>query len=505
MKNKTAQFANAGQSVTTLVEISNDIKIGEDGWAQIAPFGDFPGMALVDDGSGGMRREKAIQRIDKAAATNMVTEFKNCSIANRYLIGTKIFKGHPDVPGYEKKYPDKSPVGVFADLAVRDDGFYGQPVFTNEGDEARKTLRAFSGRWNADFVAEENGTKVYSPSVLISAGLTDRPNLPVQLLNEADAGEPTQSVPTPAERAEALSKAAHGASADAHEASRKAFMSGSAADHIAAFHAHSKASQCHTEACNCHVGMSNADIGDSHADHAEDHQGWAIRHARLAKKGGADMANDKTLAEAADKPEPEDLEKKIVTLANEIQTGKSALETAVKERGEIDSALQAAKAQVTVVEKARDEAAAKVATIENERNTARTDFANERKGHIDTILAWAIRHGKISYAEKETYRARLAVPDQKQFSNEATILLQVQKTKMNVEPVTVDRANQKVQLTTNQDRKEFMNSVIDQICKDKKWDRKNDYDKAYREFCRAYPALLGEQPEIQYRRNGAKK
>ena len=38
---------------TELLIFSNDLQLAADGWAQIAPLGEFPGLALVPDGRGG--------------------------------------------------------------------------------------------------------------------------------------------------------------------------------------------------------------------------------------------------------------------------------------------------------------------------------------------------------------------------------------------------------------------------------------------------------------------
>lgn len=185
--NLNIQFANEG--VTILVNIANELSIDTEGWAQIAPMGDYPGMALITGPDGRMQKVKAIQRIDKVAIANMVNEFKAARKGvKKFLNGCPIYVGHPDVPGYASRYPDKSPKGVFADIAERNGGFYGMPIFTNEGSELVETkkLRALSGRWEAEDAGEENGVKIYRPTRFISAGLTNQPNLPVQLLNEAE-------------------------------------------------------------------------------------------------------------------------------------------------------------------------------------------------------------------------------------------------------------------------------------------------------------------------------
>ncbi len=111
-----------------------------------------------------------------------------------------IYVGHPDVPGMEERWPDKMPVGTIADLEVRDNGLYARPAFSNEGMdlvESRK-YRAFSARWFAAPVGEENGAKVYRPDELKIAGLTNHPNLPVELFNEWTAGAATGPAGNPA-------------------------------------------------------------------------------------------------------------------------------------------------------------------------------------------------------------------------------------------------------------------------------------------------------------------
>lgn len=191
MKIAIVQFANASD---VLVEICNELKLDADGWAQIAPLGDFPGLALTYDDAGNLKKEKAIQRIDRQAVINMTNSYADArGGALKFLKGAPIFNGHPDIKGYEKRYPDKNPKGVFA--AVKDggaNGFIGEPVFTNEGLDLIEIARSkgkplgMSGRWSTELIGEENGVKVYRPKEFISAGLTPTPNLPVQMLNEKD-------------------------------------------------------------------------------------------------------------------------------------------------------------------------------------------------------------------------------------------------------------------------------------------------------------------------------
>lgn len=180
------QFANEGSEIITML---NELSLGADGMAHIAPLGDFPGMAMIPDGKGGYTKAKAIQRMDAEAVTQMANEYKSGTRGvSGYFKKRPLFVGHPDMPGFERQYPDKSPKGIFQNIVARDGGLYGELNLTDEGDQlvASKKYRALSGRWEAEFVCEENGVNIYRPTKFISAGLTNQPNLPVQLLNEAE-------------------------------------------------------------------------------------------------------------------------------------------------------------------------------------------------------------------------------------------------------------------------------------------------------------------------------
>jgi len=181
-----AAFANEGAEV---VGLFNDLIVQHDGWAMLSPYGDFPGKAIIRLANGDLEKVEAIQRIDRQAAEDMVHEFKSIiGAAKRFLRGRKLFVGHPDVPGLANDYPDKTPKGVFVDLEARADGLYGKPVLTEEGSELieGQTYKALSPYWTANEVGQENGRRVFRPNIFKSAGLTNRPQLPVRhLMNEA--------------------------------------------------------------------------------------------------------------------------------------------------------------------------------------------------------------------------------------------------------------------------------------------------------------------------------
>jgi hypothetical protein len=167
---------------------ANHLEMDHTGWAQLAPFGDYPGQALLRQPDGATKKIPALQRLDRTAAVAMVAKFKSpWRRLKRYFTGCPIYVGHPDVPAFANDYPDKTPKGMIVDLEVRADGLYCKPVFTSEGSDLveSRALRAFSAYWSAQEIADKNTTqKIYRPDQLKSAGLTNNPNLPVHLLNE---------------------------------------------------------------------------------------------------------------------------------------------------------------------------------------------------------------------------------------------------------------------------------------------------------------------------------
>src|SRR5581483_4013597 len=152
------EFANADEHQAEMCAFTNEITLDNDGWAQLAPFGDYPGQAMLRQPDGSIAKYAAIQRLDRAAADSMVARFKSpWHRVKRYFTGCHIYIGHPDVPAFTNDYPDKTPKGMIVDLQARSDGLFCKPVFTNEGSELveAKKLRAFSAYWSAREVGEQ--------------------------------------------------------------------------------------------------------------------------------------------------------------------------------------------------------------------------------------------------------------------------------------------------------------------------------------------------------------
>ncbi len=176
------------------VGFANELSLNSDGWAQLAPFGDFPGRAVITNSDGSITTFDAVQRLDRAAADAMVRNFY--SLANRvkrFFKSCNIYHGHPDMPDAGSRYPDGSPKGTIADLQVRDTGLFCRPFFNNEGEALLNGPRKlyFSGRWSSAELPAEQGRRIFRPDELKSAGLTTNPNLPVQHVNDRESNAAT--------------------------------------------------------------------------------------------------------------------------------------------------------------------------------------------------------------------------------------------------------------------------------------------------------------------------
>lgn len=168
----------------------NEISRDGDGWAMLAPFGDFRSRAIIVEAPGKVTRRESIQRLDRAAAEAMVENFNSVvGRVKRFFRGVPIFLGHPDVPGIGAAYKDGTEKGVIQALEVRDDGLYAKPIFNSAGAELinSDSKLYFSGRWSSDFAGEENGLPIFRPRQVKSVGLTSQPHLPTELLNDSQS------------------------------------------------------------------------------------------------------------------------------------------------------------------------------------------------------------------------------------------------------------------------------------------------------------------------------
>lgn len=164
-----------------LIQLTNEVVIADDGWAQLAPFGDFPGVAFTNDGP-----KPATQKVDREAGESLVRSVLSLTgRASRFFRSVPIFNGHPDVPALKGQYPDAEPRGYIGDIAVRDDGIFIRPILNEAGAALLNSGEklGLSAYVDAEILGESDGKVVARWSRLRSAGLTPHPNLPVQLMN----------------------------------------------------------------------------------------------------------------------------------------------------------------------------------------------------------------------------------------------------------------------------------------------------------------------------------
>ena len=427
MKNKLKiQFANATVAgLEACIGFSNEVVIGADGWAQIAPFGDFPSFAVLPQADGSVKRMQVIQRIDKECATQMVNEFQSGRKGlKKFFAGRPIYVGHPDVPGIGAKYPDKAPKGVIADLAVRADGLYGMPVFTNEGSELveQKKLRFFSGRLaDCDECDPVNETRVFRPNLFISVGLTNQPHLPVQMLNEADAC----------------------AAALEEQSNNETKMKKTLLEKIIGL-------------CT-KAGIELANTADE-----------AAVEAALDKLSKVDpaatFANERTTWETT----TGGIKKKLLGLA-----------AAVKLTFANESEITDIAATVAQIEE-------KVKTLGTEHQTALTSFANERADRIKDELGLALTSGRITAAEQATWQSRLNVAAQ--FANELTALRALKPT-VKTDSITINRGDRKVELANASERREMLAELVNEEMTTNKVDYDTAFSKVQKRFPQLFEAM----------------
>lgn len=173
--------------------------VRDDGWARV-PYGEWP-------------HEEGLQRFGRAEAEEIVGYFKNTwNRLKRAITGLPIYRGHPDladtlrkqrattteagasgdlearIAEIERRWPDQREYGSIADLEARDDGLYLKPVLTPAGASLVNDggLRFFSPHWLGKLIGTSAGRPIYGPALLLSIGLTDRPNIAgTSLVNSA--------------------------------------------------------------------------------------------------------------------------------------------------------------------------------------------------------------------------------------------------------------------------------------------------------------------------------
>jgi hypothetical protein len=174
----------AGESNDQTDSLPNQFTLLQEDWVQLSPYGDFP-------------HTRGLQRVDRAAAEAMVAQFNSFrGRVGRLFGGVPFYVGHPDLPS-SSDVVDRKAYGWIMEVEAREDGFFGRVKWSDAGLELLRNahFKYLSPFWEAREIAQENGRRIYRPVALISAGLTNQPNIPVRPLANSTAEGRVPRVP----------------------------------------------------------------------------------------------------------------------------------------------------------------------------------------------------------------------------------------------------------------------------------------------------------------------
>jgi hypothetical protein len=160
-----------------IIGLSNDLP--EIGKPLIIPFGSFL-----------HKTAKLLQMVNAQTVLMMVNEFKVMA-AKPGFKGLPVYIGHPDVPGFEKKYPDHRSYAWIIDMIANEDlqQLELYPDWTKPGADllTNEHFAYFSPNWLA--VKGKPGEAL--PFKILSVGLTNTPMIEYLALACEDSGEDT--------------------------------------------------------------------------------------------------------------------------------------------------------------------------------------------------------------------------------------------------------------------------------------------------------------------------
>jgi len=158
--------------------MANEFQLTQPDWAQLSPYGDFP-------------HARGTQRVTPEVAARVVRAFDSlASKLERLFGGLPFYIGHPDLPNATPD-ADRKAYGWITALEARADGLYGRVKWSDPGRELLRQghYKYLSPLWEAAPAGTEDGRPIYHPERLVSAGLTNTPNLPLPpLANERAPG-----------------------------------------------------------------------------------------------------------------------------------------------------------------------------------------------------------------------------------------------------------------------------------------------------------------------------
>ena len=162
--------------------LSNTFELIQSDWIQLSPYGDFPHV-------------RGLQRVDREAAETMVKQFNSFrGRLGRLFGGAPFYVGHPDLP-QTSELADRKAYGWVMQLEAREDGLYGFVKWSDAGLDLLQQAhyKYLSPFWEAKQIGAENGRPIFRPTVLVSVGLTNQPNIPVKPLANSETTPETLS------------------------------------------------------------------------------------------------------------------------------------------------------------------------------------------------------------------------------------------------------------------------------------------------------------------------
>ncbi|MCX6994142.1 MAG: hypothetical protein NT011_13510 [Kiritimatiellaeota bacterium] len=164
--------------IVNISVLSNQFTLLQADWLTI-PYGDHP-------------HSQGIQRLTNASAKAMAGRFHSMrGKLARMFGGLPFFVGHPDDPAFANESTDKRAYGWIMDMQAREDGLAIQVKWNELGNQAisNAEYKWFSPRWAVKQIGSINGKDLFDPQWLISAGLTNRPNIGVMPLSNEDMSD----------------------------------------------------------------------------------------------------------------------------------------------------------------------------------------------------------------------------------------------------------------------------------------------------------------------------
>jgi hypothetical protein len=196
---KTASFILANSAPLGPVITIENSELDQDGWALLAPFGEFPKSRLIRTDAGDTVQQNFIQVLDNAAATELLrTENSLFRKLRRALVGIPVYNDHPDLASLAPETlganrGQKIPMGVVDSIRLGNGGVEGHFTLTPDGATAVEGgAKYISPLWSVNLIETlANGTHRVRPFKLLSVGLTPNPNISgVDSLANANANAP---------------------------------------------------------------------------------------------------------------------------------------------------------------------------------------------------------------------------------------------------------------------------------------------------------------------------